>query len=107
MGSLRSSAPDHYLGRLATHPAQSYWSQSWERLRANRVGMAAAGVLAFASLVALLAPLLSAVLTHRAFYEQDIQHNFVGPGFPGHLLGTDEIGRDTLTRLIWGAQVSL
>ena len=29
---------------ISTRPAQSYWSQSWERLRANRLGMAAAGV---------------------------------------------------------------
>jgi peptide/nickel transport system permease protein len=91
----------------AARPAQSYWSQSWERLRANRLGVGAAGVILFMSVVALLAPLLSTVVTHRAFYEQDIQHNFAVPGAAGHLLGTDEIGRDTLTRLIWGAQVSL
>jgi peptide/nickel transport system permease protein len=29
------------------------------------------------------------------------------PGAPGHLLGTDEFGRDELSRLIWGARVSL
>jgi peptide/nickel transport system permease protein len=92
---------------VSTRPAQSYWSQSWERLRANRMGIASAGVLVVMSVIALLAPALSALLTHHAFYEQDIQNNFVPPGFPGHLLGTDEIGRDTLTRLIWGAQVSL
>lgn len=92
---------------LSTRPAQSYWSQSWERLRADRIGMLAAGILLFMSALALLAPVLSAVVTRHAYYEQDLQHNFVGPGSPGHLLGTDEIGRDTLTRLIWGAQVSL
>ena len=92
---------------VSTRPAQSYWSRSWERLRANRLGMAAAAVLLFMSAVALLAPALSALVTHHAYYEQDLESNFANPGFPGHLLGTDEIGRDTLTRLIWGAQVSL
>src|SRR5262249_46273181 len=29
------------------------------------------------------------------------------PGTAGHLLGTDDLGHDTLTRLIWGARVSL
>ncbi len=102
--AARVGAP---IAGVSTRPAQSYWSQSWERLRANRLGMAAAGVLLFMSAVALLAPLLTILVTHHAFYEQDLEHNFVGPGFPGHPLGTDEIGRDTLTRLIWGAQVSL
>jgi len=32
---------------------------------------------------------------------------FAGPGTPGHLLGTDEFGRDVLTRIIWGSRVSL
>ena len=91
----------------AARPAQSYWSQSWERLRGNRLGVAAAGVLLLMSAVALLAPLLSVLVTHHAYYEQDLQNNFAPPGFPGHVLGTDEIGRDTLTRLFWGAQVSL
>ena len=90
-----------------TRPAQSFWSESWERLRSNGAGMAAAGVIVFMGVVALAAPLLSTVVTHHNFHEQDINNNFATLFFPGHVLGTDEIGRDTLTRLIWGAQVSL
>src|SRR5262249_44969683 len=95
------------LEGAATRPAQSFWSESWERWGANRAGMLAAAVIVFMALVALAAPLLSALVTHHNFHEQDIQNNFAQPLFPGHVLGTDEIGRDTLTRLIWGAQVSL
>jgi peptide/nickel transport system permease protein len=29
------------------------------------------------------------------------------PGTPGHLLGTDELGRDVLSRVLWGTRVSL
>jgi peptide/nickel transport system permease protein len=92
---------------ISTRAAQSFWSESWERLRANRLGMTAAGLLLFMAAVAALAPLLSALVTHHAYYEQDIRDNFAAPGVSSHWLGTDEIGRDTLTRLIWGAQVSL
>jgi peptide/nickel transport system permease protein len=92
---------------VSGRPAQSFWSHSWERLRANRLGMAAAGVLLLMGVIAVLAPVLSGLVTHHAYYEQDIRNNFASPGTPGHWLGTDEIGRDTLTRLIWGAQVSL
>ncbi len=91
----------------ATRPAQSFWSESLERLRANKAGMAAAAAIVFMVIVALTAPILSALVTHHNFHEQDINNNFAPPLFPGHVLGTDEIGRDTLTRLIWGAQVSL
>src|SRR5215471_10966992 len=87
-------------------PAQSYWSESWGRLRHNRMGMAAGGLLLFLALVALSAPLLSALVTHYDPARQDLNNNF---DFPGrlHWLGSDELGRDTLTRLIWGARVSL
>jgi peptide/nickel transport system permease protein len=88
-------------------PAQSYWNQSWERLRANRVGMAGGALIVLLVAVAIAAPLLSGLLTHHAYYEQDLDHSFAPPGAPGHLLGTDELGRDTLTRLIWGARASL
>src|SRR5215831_8699340 len=87
-------------------PAQSYWSESWGRLRHNRMGMAAGGLLLFLALVALSAPLLSALVTHYDPARQDLNNNF---DFPGrlHWLGSDELGRDTLTRLIWGARISL
>jgi len=38
---------------------------------------------------------------------QDIGNMLLPPGAPGHLLGTDELGRDVLTRLIYGARVEL
>jgi peptide/nickel transport system permease protein len=39
--------------------------------------------------------------------KSDYAHIAVGPGTGGHLLGTDEIGRDILSRLVFGARVSL
>lgn len=38
---------------------------------------------------------------------QDLTARLLPPGSPGHLLGTDELGRDILTRILYGAQVSL
>lgn len=37
---------------------------------------------------------------------QDTSRRLEGPG-PGHLLGLDDLGRDVLSRVIWGARVSL
>ena len=55
--------------------------------------------------------LLAAVFAERlAPYgpnEQDILTRLQPPGVPGHVLGTDEVGRDILSRLIHGARISL
>jgi len=90
----------------AARPAQSYWNESWERLRDNRLGMAAGVLILVLALIAVLAPVFSAVLTHYEPQTINLDQTFVRPG-ASHLLGTDELGRDTLTRLIWGARVSL
>ncbi|HKW59339.1 MAG TPA: ABC transporter permease [Candidatus Dormibacteraeota bacterium] len=88
-------------------PAQSYWNESWERLRENRLGVAAGVLLVVLALIAVMAPILSAVLTHFQPQTIDLDSTFARPGVGGHILGADELGRDTLTRLIWGARVSL
>jgi peptide/nickel transport system permease protein len=87
-------------------PAQSFWSESWEELRGNRIGMAAGVLILVLTVVALAAPLLSHFLTHYLPTRQDLDSQFDPPG-ARHLLGADEVGRDTLTRLIWGTQISL
>lgn len=87
-------------------PSRSYWRESWERLLENRVGVAAGLLILVLSAVALAAPLLSNFVTHFDPSRQDLGHTFSPPGRE-HWLGTDELGRDTLTRLIFGARVSL
>ena len=98
-----SAAVDTTAGR----PAQSYWNQSWERLRANRIGMSAGVLIVVLAAIAVAAPLFSAVVTHFQPQTVDLSSTFALPGQQGHLLGSDELGRDTLTRLIYGARVSL
>lgn len=87
-------------------PAQSYWRQSWERLRGNPIGVGAGALILLFALVALSATLISQHVTHSSLSQQDLDHTFAGPTRL-HWLGTDELGRDSLTRLVFGAQVSL
>lgn len=97
--------PAAYEGGLG-RSAQSYWSESWERLRRNRFGMFFGGVLVLLALIAIAAPLISHYVTHYTPRDEDLDRTF--GAFSGqHLLGSDELGRDTLTRLVYGAQVSL
>ena len=90
----------------STRPAQSYWNESWERLRSNPFGMVAGALILIFALIAVLAPVFSAVLTHYQPQTVDLSSTFKAPGGV-HILGTDELGRDTLTRLIWGGRVTL
>ena len=91
----------------AARPAQSYWNESWERLRENRLGIAAGALILLFAVIAIMAPLFSAFVTHFQPQTIDLSQTFAKPGGSGHLLGSDDLGRDTLTRLIWGARVSL
>jgi peptide/nickel transport system permease protein len=90
----------------ARRPAQSYWNESWERLRSNRIGIVCGSLILVLALIAIAAPVLSHFLTHYEPFQLDLDNTFQAPGRP-HLLGTDELGRDTLTRLIYGGRVTL
>src|SRR5258708_37687936 len=68
--------------------------------------MTAGGLLLLLALIAVAAPLISSFVTPYAPERQDLNNNFDLPGRI-HWLGSDELGRDTLTRLVWGARISL
>lgn len=73
------------------------------RWRVNAQVATAAVIIAVVGLASLLAPVL-------APYDPDLADGsikYLGVGAPGHPLGTDEQGRDILSRLIWGGRTSL
>ena len=79
-----------------------------QRLLRLRWGLAAAGILAVIMASAVLAPWVS---PHDPL-AVNIRHRLAPPawmegGTPAHLLGTDQVGRDLLSRMIYGGRVSL
>lgn len=74
----------------------------WRRLRRNRGALLGMMVLAIFALSGLLAPWLSPYDPYRA----DLEGSLAGPS-QTHLLGTDELGRDILSRILYGARVSM
>ena len=83
-----------------------FWFLAWRRFRRNRSALYSAIFLLALVILAFAAPGISAFGTHQTPTQLDLEHTFSGPT-PGHLLGTDELGRDTLIRLVYGARVSL
>lgn len=83
----------------------------WRRFRADRVAMASAIVILIVIIVAIAAPLVVSVLGLRGPNDQN--SNLLGvfgqPTGPTHLdpLGVDDLGEDTLSRIIYGMRVSL
>ena len=77
--------------------------QGWLTLRANSMAMFGLCILLALLLVALLAPVLS---PHDPF-EQSLSNRLQPLGTEGHILGTDSLGRDILSRLIYGSRITL
>jgi ABC-type dipeptide/oligopeptide/nickel transport system permease subunit len=87
----------------STIPEQaSLWSDAWRRLRRNRLALVAAIYLVFLVVVAVV----SLVYTPYRMSAVGIAESYSGPS-AAHLLGADQIGRDVLSRLMVGSQVSL
>jgi peptide/nickel transport system permease protein len=72
-------------------------------LRRNGLGFLGLALAAFALIAAVAAP----VLAPHDPVKGDFSQGLKPPGTPGHLLGTDQLGRDTLSRVLYGARVAL
>ena len=82
--------------------AETFASAVKRLWRENKLAAASAVVILLFILAAILAP----VLTPYTFDGMDL-HNRLAPPSRAHLLGTDEAGRDVLTRMLYGSRVSL
>jgi peptide/nickel transport system permease protein len=74
----------------------------WKRFRKNYLAMAGALIVAVLFAVALLAPLIAPYDPGQINIKIVLQE----PS-SGHLFGTDALGRDVLSRMIWGSRISL
>ena len=83
------------------------WQDAWQRFRRNRLAVLGAALVLFMVMIAFLSPLLVHLGVIVDPIKQQVEHIEVGPGQFGHPLGTDELGRDTLSRLMFGSRISL
>jgi len=74
----------------------------WKRFRSNKLAMTGGFFVVALFFMALLAPFIS------PYNPTDIDRNHIlGPPSIQHPLGTDDLGRDVLSRMIWGGRISL
>ncbi|WP_261968542.1 ABC transporter permease [Prosthecodimorpha staleyi] len=83
--------------------SRSYWAGVRRRLARDRVTIVCAAIL----LVILAAAIFAPYVTWADPYKTSMIRRLLPPGSPNHLLGTDELGRDMFTRLVYGGRISL
>jgi oligopeptide transport system permease protein len=87
----------------ASRRPESLWSDAWRRLRRNRAAVLSGVFLLAIGLVTALAPWLPGLADPTL---QDLKLSATPPS-AAHWFGTDELGRDTLARVIYGGRISL
>ena len=80
-----------------------FWRESWYQFRKNKAAMTGLTLIVLFILMGIFAP----VLAPHDPVEQIIAVRKSPPLTPGYLLGTDDLGRDMLSRLIYGARISM
>lgn len=80
----------------------SLWHDAWLRLRKNKLAVFGMWTLVIVAVACLIGPLISPY----GYEEQDLNNTFAAPSGK-HWLGTDQLGRDLLVRLLYGGRVSL
>ena len=76
--------------------------KGWKRFLRNRFAVLSLAFLLFTSLMAIFAP----YVTHYSYEEQNIEQRLEPPSTQ-HWMGTDELGRDLYSRIVYGARMSL
>ncbi|HEV8309545.1 MAG TPA: ABC transporter permease [Methylomirabilota bacterium] len=89
-------------GLLPARPRAEGWTGVVQRLRKNRLSMAGSAIVILLVAVALFAPYLGLADPVKL----NVSLRFTPPG-PGHWFGTDHLGRDLMSRVLYGARFSL
>lgn len=95
------------LSNVTQHAAEieaghSLWQDAWHRLRQNKMAVIGGVFIALLTLASVLAPLIA---PHS--YERQNLSLGAAPPSRAHWLGTDVLGRDLLSRILYGGRISL
>jgi ABC-type dipeptide/oligopeptide/nickel transport system permease subunit len=107
MSAALPAGPMTPLPPLATEPTlpeerASLWRDAWQRLIANRLAAVGLAIIVLLAVIAAFGPWF----TPYDFLSQSLEARNQGPSAL-HWLGTDDLGRDVLSRVIYGARTAL
>jgi ABC-type dipeptide/oligopeptide/nickel transport system permease subunit len=84
-------------------PYTSVWADTWRRFRRSPSALIGLTIIAVLAICAIFAPVLA---QHRDPIAQNLSATTLGPSL-AHLAGSDKLGRDIFTRLLFGARLSV
>ena len=90
---------------LRSYQKRSLWQEIWRNYRKSPSAMIGLIIIAIIVILAIVSQFIYDYQTD--IVQQDIMNRFLKPGVDGYLLGTDQYGRDVLTRILYGAKYSL
>jgi peptide/nickel transport system permease protein len=93
--------------RLDAAGRRGYWTDAWYEFRHDPSALVGMGIVVFLIVVALAAPVLAPYDPNRQLSSGLTKEGNPKPPSREFLLGTDSLGRDELSRLMYGARVSL
>ncbi|WP_409294214.1 ABC transporter permease [Peribacillus sp. SCS-26] len=102
MAELAHSTPPAVPPPLAEEQAVSPWKEAWKSFRKNKLAIVGLSIVLFFILIALFADFIAPY----EFADQKLADKHLPPSSE-HLFGTDQFGRDILSRVIYGARISL
>ncbi|RME59195.1 MAG: ABC transporter permease [Caldilineae bacterium] len=99
LGGTKAPAPSVRL-----RPHRTLWQDAARRFMHNRLAVFGLGIVLFFFFLAIFADVLAPHPYDKVYFDKVLLFPFKDPAFP---LGTDEVGRDYLSRLIYGARTSM
>lgn len=97
-----SNSGSSEIQKIIAKPSRSLWEDAWIRLKKNKAAVFSSYFIGFVCIVALFAEAISPY----SFDEQYMDKILQTPSFD-HWLGTDSLGRDLFSRIIYGARMSM
>jgi peptide/nickel transport system permease protein len=101
-GAAGAAPGEAVLGSREPRRAGSLWADAFRRLRRNRLALVGGAVVLIVALLAVLAPWIAPYDPIRVNSGQTLR-----PPNPEQLFGTDHLGRDVFSRVLYGGQLSL